>query len=454
MANNDNSVVTGDPGAIESLNGSKYLDLEDELWSLGVGDGRSDTVQVVFAGDYSLGKCLVMSALTRGDLVANKVLCGPIASKITWSRGADVGHEVRITGVPGELNESYEERIVLPHPNPSLEEEINNALLIINNQERTELFLQARTTYPNSPELSIISLPGLFHDTHDNVPLEQDTRTLAVFSYFMRQPHTVGVIVAAAEPEFPVQFNARLLTLQQFCNKLLGVITIPPPLQQGFGAENFYCELARQQPSFLAHGWHVLCSLGNVTCHTPMAEKDAMDDAFFARNGWAALRVRGNSQFQRRVAAILFDLVRDNRNSLAQNAARHIQRCEQRPRLGQPRNGIDNHSRLLHLSTRFQEVMATAIVGPGRPFALHWHAWLRHFAYQMHTYGGWIHIHHVDDQLQRYPQQRCLFDGLCVSLPHYEATIKAGLARMGAGQSSGSWNPVVVAELFSMQSKP
>ncbi|KAI0397647.1 hypothetical protein F5Y17DRAFT_454803 [Xylariaceae sp. FL0594] len=422
--NNNNGVVAGRSAATRIPNDSTYLALEEELWSLGISDGPASTALIVVAGDNSAAKMLVMSALTGGDLTATKVLYTACPSSFTWYRGANFENDVRITGLPGRTGVHQQDIVPPPTPHATLIENIDYLTtwhLPATGRDLHERFLQVTVISPQGPELTIVNLPSL----------TQGTGTWEVFSTLMKKPCTVGIIVEMAGVSlYPPDFKDKAIALEQHRGNLLGVIGIPSRMSERSTTEAGWCQFAKQEPKFLAHGWHVVCSPDKLTSKTTMEEKDATDAAFFARGGWASVPNKGNAQLQSHVATILSNIVQLRRTTLVYKLRREIVRYNQNRRVPAPLKNPDRgRDFIMQLAEQLKEAMP-AMITESKPLGPWLPIW-RLFVSRMTAFGRTIHVHYGPDQVDRFMLQPCSLDGLCVSVEEYEDELQRAFARHG-----------------------
>ena len=149
--------------------------------------------------------------------------------------------------------------------------------------------------------------------------------------------------------------------------RTLGVITKPDTLIAGSESEAMYVSLARNQDVEFRLGWHVLRNLDSETGAWSMAERAVEEDKFFSQGIWAELprSLLGVDTLRDRLSKVLLRQIAAELPSLLDEIKIKSNACRDRlDKLGEPRATVEEQRLyLLHISQSFQSLAKAAVDG-------------------------------------------------------------------------------------------
>jgi hypothetical protein len=246
--------------------------------------------------------------------------------------------------------------------------------------------------------------------------------------------------------------------------RTLGLITKPDTLDQGSENERAYLELAQNMDVKFRLGWHVLRNRDYTTRNASAAERDQTEIDFFSKGVWAALdRAHvGVSALRPRLSHILRDQIIDQLPSVLLDVESAVADSKTRlQKLGASRATLpEQRHHLLHISHTFHNSINHAVGGMyNNPFfgspktedcykkrlrAVVQNTLLS-FADEMRSNGRALEIVDSDDTETK---------AGCISRSRYIEVVKNLLARTRGCELPGTYNPLVVGDLFKEQCAP
>ncbi|KAH8749408.1 interferon-induced GTP-binding protein Mx [Hyaloscypha sp. PMI_1271] len=363
--------------ALNELCSKDQLDLLDSIDCLR-SQGISHYVslpQIIVCGDQSSGKSSVLEAISGVPFPTKSNLCTRFPIELVLRKTSHIGVSVSI--VPHE-SRSESEQLSLGgfHEKldgfdglPTLIENAKTALAI-STQGRafSKDLLRVEVSGPDRPHLTIVDLPGLIHSetkqqSASDVELVQD-----VVQAYMKQPRSIILAVVSAKNDYANQIVLKLArTADKKGNRTLGVITKPDTLIANSESEAMYVSLARNQDVEFRLGWHVLKNMDSETGEWSLADRDVKEEGFFSQGIWEdlprsllgvdKLRNRLSKVLLRQIAAELPSLI--DEIEIKSNACRSLL-----DKLGKPRATLDEQRLyLLHISQSFQSLIKASVDG-------------------------------------------------------------------------------------------
>jgi hypothetical protein len=228
--------------------------------------------------------------------------------------------------------------------------------------------LRVEVSGPDRPHLTIVDLPGLIHSetkqqSASDVELVQD-----VVQAYMKEPRSIILAVVSAKNDYANQIVLKLArAADKKGNRTLGVITKPDTLIASSESEAMYVSLARNQDVEFRLGWHVLKNMDSETGEWSLADRDVKEEEFFSQGIWEdlprsllgvdKLRNRLSKVLLRQIAAELPSLI--DEIEIKSNACRSLL-----DKLGKPRATLDEQRLyLLHISQSFQSLIKASVDG-------------------------------------------------------------------------------------------
>ncbi|KAK8113072.1 hypothetical protein PG984_013598 [Apiospora sp. TS-2023a] len=456
---------------LQSQDHKDLLDVIDTLRSQGL-SRFVDLPQIIVCGDQSSGKSSVLEAISGMSFPTKDTLCTRFATELILRRNPSVGISVSIHPGPDRSPKEKQnlEAFSYTHDDLDIGEAIEQAKEAMGLDGGDAVFsadvLRVEVSGPTQPHLTIVDLPGLFlAGNKDQSEADAKLVESLVLSY-MKKPRSIILAVVSAKSDFALQQvtrHARVLDPQGV--RTLGLITKPDTLDEGSDSERFYMELAQNKDVQFRLGWHVLRNRNYAERDVSTDERDEIEEDFFSKGVWTVLDASqlGVAALKIRLSHVLRDQILQQLPSVLSDVSAGAQHCKEKlAKLGADRTGIPEQRRyLLKASTEFLNLMKAATDG------VYTHAFfvspdgdaahtkrlravvqntLYEFAQQMRTEGHARTIE--DDQVGDNPDDRR------ISRSNYIDEVKVLMKESRGRELPGTYQPLIVAELFSKQCKP
>ncbi|KAI6082444.1 P-loop containing nucleoside triphosphate hydrolase protein [Hypoxylon rubiginosum] len=460
----------GESTALQSQEHRDLLDIIDKLRSQGISQ-FVDLPQIIVCGDQSSGKSSVLEAISGMSFPTKDNLCTRFATELILRRSASTGVKVHISPSPDRSHDDKKRLEAFENIRDDLDvtqvvEDAKDAMGLNGNDKvfSTDI-LRIEISGPSQPHLTMVDLPGLFLAGNKDQSEEDSKLVKSLVLSYMNKPRSIILAVVSAKSDFALQQvtqHARALDPQGI--RTLGLITKPDTLDEGSDSERFYVQLSQNRDVKFRLGWHVLRNRNYAERNTTTAERDMMEEEFFSKGAWTLLEASqlGVAALRLRLSNVLRDQILMQLPSVLEDVEAGIKQCEGKlAKLGVSRSTISEQRRyLLKASTGFSSLLKAAIDGVYTDGffanAEHSQAYdkrlravvqntLSDFAEQMRTEG---HARIIRDSLASENGDRC------VSRFDYVEEVKALMKEARGRELPGTYNPLIVAELFSKQCKP
>jgi hypothetical protein len=284
----------------------------------------------------------------------------------------------------------------------------------------------------------------------------------------VKEPRSIILAVISAKNDYA---NQIVLKLARAADKrgvrTLGVITKPDTLRPGSDSESMYISLARNQDVQFRLGWHVLKNMDSESGESTLAERDAKEEDFFSKGIWADLpsSILGIDTFRKRLSKVLLrEIAAELPNLIDEIEDKSIACQRQLKKLGVPRVTLtEQRIYLVHISQYFQTLVKSAVDGTyNDPFF--GDAWTDagyqkriravmqnlniEFAERINEEG---HLHAIVESLDSVSSSE---HGKPITRDEYLKHVEQLLRRTRGRELPGTFNPMVVADLFLEQSNP
>jgi hypothetical protein len=473
--------LNGEPAALQSRDHRDLLDVIDGLRSQGLGR-YVDLPQIIVCGDQSSGKSSALEAISGMSFPAKDNLCTRFATELILRRTPATGIDISI--IPGSERSDKEKAKLegFGHKHTGALEELDlgevveNAKDIMGLNSDSKVFstdiLRVELSGPAQPHLTLVDLPGLFLAGNKDQSEEDAALVEALVLSYMQNPRTIILAVVSAKSDFALQQVTRHARAQDPKGaRTLGLITKPDTLDEGSDSERFYVELAQNKDVQFRLGWHVL---RNRTCaerDASTAARDAAEAAFFSKGVWKSLKPSqlGVAALRVRLSHVLRDQILKQLPSVLDDVTEGLNDCKSTlARLGAARSTMAEQRRyLLRVSTEFSDLARAAIDG------IYTHAFfngpkdrclraviqntLAGFAEEMRKKG---HARAIVDEEAASPEHPNPEDSDNVNVPpsvprsEYIKEVKQLMQETRGRELPGTYNPLIVTELFRKQCKP
>jgi GTP-binding protein EngB required for normal cell division len=453
------------------------LDSVDRLRSQGI-DHYVSLPQIIVCGDQSSGKSSVLEAISGVSFPVKSNLCTRFPTELILRKTPNVG--VSISIVPHHSH-SESERASLSNFHetldgfnalPELIENANTAMAIGSfGRAFSKNLLRIEVSGPDRPHLTIVDLPGLIHSetkqqSATDIELVQD-----VVKSYMKEPRSIILAVVSAKNDYANQIVLKLArAADKTGTRTLGVITKPDTLIPGSDSEAMYISLAKNLDVEFRLGWHVLKNMDSETGSWSLSKRDEKERHFFSDGIWTTLpeSFLGIAPLRERLSKLLLAQIAAELPSLINEIELKSTACRtQLQKLGQPRANIEEQRLyLLTLSQTCQSLTKAAVDG----------TYNNHFFGDAKTDAGYQkRIRAVVQNLNQDFAETIAREG-----HHYAITDSSNEARSSTRSSKvktldrasflvrieelikrtrgrelpGTFNPMVISDLFLEQSQP
>lgn len=362
---------------LDELCSKDQLDLlnsVDRLRSQGI-DHYVSLPQIIVCGDQSSGKSSVLEAISGVSFPVKSNLCTRFPTELVLRKTPYVGVSVSI--VPDHSHNETEraslsnfcETLDDFHALPDLIENAKKAMAIGSfGRAFSKDLLRIEISGPGRPHLTIVDLPGLIHSetkqqSTSDVELVQD-----VVKSYMKEPRSIILAVVSAKNDYANQVVLKLArAADEAGTRTLGVITKPDTLIPTSDSEKLYVSLAQNLDVEFRLGWHVLRNMDSETGTWSLSKRDAEERRFFAEGIWRTLpeSILGIAPLRERLSKLLLGQIAAELPSLIDEIEIKSTACRtQLQILGQPRTSIEEQRLyLLNLGQTFQSLTKAAVDG-------------------------------------------------------------------------------------------
>ena len=431
--------------------------------------------QIIVCGDQSSGKSSVLEAISGVSFPVKSNLSTRFPTELVLRKTSQMGVTVSI--VPHQAR-TESERLALSGFHEKLEgfeglpNLIENAKAAMGISTHGKAFskdlLRVEVSGPDRPHLTIVDLPGLIHSetkqqSASDVELVQD-----VVQSYMKAPRSIILAVVSAKNDYA---NQIVLKLARAADKkgirTLGVITKPDTLIAGSESEAMYISLAKNQDVDFRLGWHILKNMDSEKGQWTLPDRDVKEKEFFAQGVWEDMSrsLLGVEKLRSRLSKVLLAQIAAELPSLIDEIEVKSIACRDRlARLGEPRATLaEQQLYLFQLSQSFQSLVKAAVDGTyNDPFFGDARS---ESGYQKRIRAVMQNLNQdfADDIASRGHRReitgsknkgRIPTDVIALSRDEYIDHVKDLMKRTKSRELPGTFNPMVVSDLFLEQSAP
>ncbi|KAM0801078.1 dynamin GTPase [Usnea florida] len=352
----------------------------DKLFQHNIGDYVS-LPQLLVVGDQSSGKSSVLEGLTDLPFPRDSGLCTRFATHITFRRTSTAEVSVSILPTANAHPDRVEklkkyERNLKDLNQPAFAEILGEVHKLMGLKEIgvpnevTDTFsddvLKIEICGPKQQHLSVIDVPGIFHNTTAGVTTDADMEVVRnMVNNYMKNPRSVILAVIPANVDIATQ---EILKMAKECDpkgqRTLGVLTKPDLVDRG--AEDRVIDLIEGKSSKLKLGWLMVRNPGQSELDDPTFNRHAAEKEFFkSKEPWAQLRKDrvGVESLQGQLRDILTEMVKKEFPHVKSDINKRLnERKKHLKSLGPCRETREQqHEYLLNLATRFQSTAFLAL---------------------------------------------------------------------------------------------
>ncbi|KAK9773159.1 putative GED domain-containing protein [Seiridium cardinale] len=445
-------------GFIQSSNHRDLLGIVDSLRSHGVSH-YVDLPQIIVCGSQSSGKSSTLEAISSIPFPTAEGLCTRFATELILRRGDRPEIKVHIQPAPGRTEA---ERIELSKFSktanddrdfPQIVEAAKAVMGLTGDTTSSKVFssdvLRIESTSPTAPNLTLVDLPGLFGASDKNQSDDDATMVQNMILSYMKQRRSIILAVVSADNPFanqPVTKFAR--DIDPTGTRTLGLITKPDRIDSGSDSEKYYVELAQNQNVKLHLGWHVLRNRGHATAGDSNEQRDEREAKFFEESVWNTLDKSqlGVESLRGRLRDVLWKHIQQGLSGVKSEVQAGIKECRNKlGQLGKSRSTQkEKHTYLHRISSRLSVMIRAAIDGvysdpPFSPVILR----------KMCRDGHALEVVEADLKPIRWHKSSFIRRGT-----YLKEVVKVLMVEGRGRELPGTFNPLVIGDLFSRQCKP
>lgn len=331
--------------------------------------------QIIVCGDQSSGKSSVLEAISGVSFPVKSNLSTRFPTELVLRKTSQMGVSVSI--VPHQARteperlalSSFREKLDGFEGLPNLIENAKAAMGISTHGKAfSKDLLRVEVSGPDRPHLTIVDLPGLIHsETKQQSASDVDLVQEVVQSY-MKEPRSIILAVVSAKNDYANQIVLKLArAADKSGSRTLGVITKPDTLIAGSETEAMYVSLARNQDVQFRLGWHVLKNMDSETGEWSLMDRDIREEKFFSQGIWGDISrsLLGVDKLRSRLSQVLLGQIAAELPSLIDEIEVKSNACRsQLDKLGTPRVTLaEQQLYLLRLSQSFQSLTKAAVDG-------------------------------------------------------------------------------------------
>lgn len=369
-------VVPSSFDALQTKEQVQLLNTVDALRTCGL-DGIISLPQLVVCGDQPSGKSSVLEAITEIPFPRKENLCTRFATELVLRRSRIVHASAQI--IP-DKNRSQVEQDSLQKQQLSLlnlsqlPALIDKATRLMglddgsNKQAFSRDILRIVIEGPERPALTLVDLPGLIHSENRSQTAEDVQIISKLVEQYISNPRTIILAVVSAMNDAANQvILKRAREHDPDGQRTLGIITKPDVLNPGSENEDAFIGLASNQNISFEKGWHVLRGRSFSERNASFTERNATEAQFFSQGRWLEVDpdTLGIVNLRSRLSELLFTHVKQElprlRTELETTSAQIDMLLQ---KLGEKRASLSEQRQFLtRISTSFRDVCKGAVDG-------------------------------------------------------------------------------------------
>ena len=461
---------------LQSRDHSELLDVIDLLRSQGVSH-YVPLPQLIVCGDQSSGKSSVLEAVSGVRFPTKDNLCTRFATELILRR--DMKENVAVGITPGKDRSDEEKatliRFKVPDARiedfPSLVEKAKEAMgLNAGTKAFSNDILKVEVTGPNQPRLTLVDLPGLIHAESKQQSASDVELVSSLVQHYMASSRSIILAVVSAKNDYANQIVTKLArNVDPKGFRTLGIITKPDDLHVGSESEKSFVDLAKNEDVTFRLGWHVLRNRDYAERESSAEERDEKERSFFSIGIWTTLptNVLGLDPLKPRLSTVLRDQIITELPSLIRDVEIGIDDCRNRLfKLGQARGDLKEQRRyLMQVGQSFATIVKAAV---GGIYVHDFFGSAKHKEGYSKRLRAVIQTHLIEfaEDLRRRGHDREIVSELDTDIDEdefrpskiaradYVLEVRTLMRRSRGCELPGTFNPLIVGDLFFQQSLP
>ncbi|KAI2635646.1 P-loop containing nucleoside triphosphate hydrolase protein [Hypomontagnella submonticulosa] len=460
---------------LQSKDHKSLMDIIDTLRSKGI-NRYVNLPQIVVCGDQSSGKSSVLEAISGMSFPTKDSLCTRFATELILRHtGEHAEEKCRVSISPGEDRSAQEKAHLEQFQYSEIPDNDNIGILVDEAKKVMGVGIDHGRTFcrdvlrielsgPTQPHLTIVDLPGLFRAGNKEQSAEDAAIVQSLVLSYMKNHRSIILAVVSAQSNFALQEVTQLAReIDHGGLRTLGLITKPDTLDVGSASERDYFELVQNRDVKFRLGWHVMRNRDFKSRNTTNEERDRAEAEFFDQGVWAGLPrpQKGASGLRTRLSEVLKDQILDQLPDVLDEIQRGLDESSDRlEKLGAARGTLaEQRKYLLSASHQFSNLIAEAIDGVYQDKFFGnareedgYRKRLR--AVVQNTLIDFSHYMRVNGPARRIVEHASRNDQTQVSRAEYLVEVKNLMRRTRGCELPGTYNPLIIGELFYEQCTP
>ena len=427
--------------------------------------------QLIVCGDQSSGKSSVLEAISGLKFPAEDDTCTRFATELILRRASETA--LKATIQPDNGRPSKDKEVIRRYKlsNVGLENFANivkeaGEFLGVGRDNRafSRDILRVEVSGPDQPHLTLVDLPGLYSGT-DKKQGKTDAQFVdsLVCSYMSNKRSLILAVVSAKSDIALQKITTFTDDVDPTGERIMGIITKPDTLSKESNMERNFYELAMNKRRNFRLGWHVLKNRDYEQRHFTLEQRNASETEFLNSGIWASLPPTRKciDSLRPRLSLILKDhIIAQLPTFITETQEAFNEAKEQLEKMGKSRCNINDQRRyLLRSSERFASLIASAIE-PAYNDA--------YFGDAMSDEGYQKRLCTVvqnrlwdfNREMSKHGQQEkivgdtvALKDGQ-INRSKFVEKVQQRIRRSRGRELPGTFNPLVIGDLFHTQCKP
>lgn len=457
---------------LQSKDHEEILDVIDQLRSEGIGK-YVDLPQIIVCGDQSSGKSSVLEAISGLNFPRKDNICTRFATELILRRAPQSGVTASI--YPDDTRTPAQQERLRTFRSPTLaldqfEDIVKHAETAIGISRDGSLFskdiLRVEVSGPTQPHLTLVDLPGLYHAPDESQTVEGIEFVESLVQSYVESERSVILAVISAKSDIALQkVTSFILKVDPNGNRTMGIITKPDTLPPGSDMEQSFYELAQNKRRAFRLGWHVLKNRKYEERDFTTAQRHESEIGFLSQGIWASMpRAHiGIEALRPRLSIVLRDHILGQMAGFVAETRLALKDTESGlQKLGQSRQTItEQRQYLLYSSEKFVTLVTAAVNG----------IYFDSFFGDAMDKDGYIkrlravvqnHLTDFADAMQARGEQRRVLDGendaeeamAYVTRADFVEEVRWRLRRTRGRELPGTFNPLIVSDLFFLHSQP
>jgi GTPase SAR1 family protein len=457
---------------LQSKDHEEILNVIDQLRLEGISKYIS-LPQLIVCGDQSSGKSSVLEAISGLEFPAKDNVCTRFATELILRRAPESGVTASIHSdddrptIEAERIRNFRSSTVELAQFATIVKEAENHIGVGREGHMfSKDVLRVEVSGPNQPHLTLVDLPGLYHAPDESQSAEGVEFVESLVLSYIRNKRSVILAVISAKSDIALQkVTAFTRKVDPEGKRTMGIITKPDTLPKNSDMERSFLNLALNKRVLFRLGWHVLKNREYHERHFSLDQRRESEIKFVTSRIWATLPRSqvGIESLRPRLSTVLRDHILSQLPSLIAEASQSFKETEASlQRLGEARDTVSDQRRyLLHSSEHFSTLMGNSIDGVYfNPF----------FSDAMEDEGYEKRLRAVvqnrlsdfsDILEEKGMQRRIIDDAESIDSEHsqvhhseFVGEVQQRMRRSRGRELPGTFNPLIIGDLFYLQSKP